>query len=72
MEAQKNKNAMKKLVLSLIILLSCNFSFGQTNNAFGDNMRAIDSTFVGPGYQYIFAILNLEFVHLLIRMRSKL
>lgn len=31
-------------------------SFSQTNNAYLDNMKVIDSTLVGQNYQYIFAI----------------
>ncbi len=46
------------IVLSAAFLISAvNFSFSQTNNAFGDNMKVVDSTLVsGNTYQYVFAM----------------
>ena len=47
-----------------ILFLSAAFCFlaflsqGQTNKAYDDNMKLIDSVFVGPGYQYIYAIFS--------------
>ena len=45
-----------KLLFCILMLLTFKFSFGQTNNAYQDNMKVIDSTLVGNTYQYIFAI----------------
>jgi hypothetical protein len=41
----------------LLVFFAVKFSAGQTNNAFGDNMKVVDSTLVsGNTYQYVFAM----------------
>ena len=40
----------------MVVTFACKFSFGQTNHAYGDNLKIVDSTLVGATYQYIFAI----------------
>ena len=56
MKTVKSKHCIKKLIFCFIILLAFKVSFSQPNNAFGNNMKVIDSTLVGGNYQYIFAI----------------
>jgi len=41
------------LFLSLVFV---KFSSAQTNKAYGDNMKVVDSVLVGSTYQYVFAI----------------
>jgi len=53
------KNYLQKKFLFSILFLSLvfmKFSNAQTNKAYGDNMKVIDSVLVGSTYQYIFAI----------------
>jgi hypothetical protein len=49
---------MKKTLLlsGIVICLTVAFASAQTNNAFGNNMRIVDSTLVGGNYQYTYAI----------------
>jgi hypothetical protein len=46
------------IILTTCLLLLCLFKFtnAQTNNAYANNMKVIDSTFTGTGYAYIFGI----------------
>ena len=63
MEIVKSKHNIKKLIFCFIILLTVKFSFSQPNNAFGNNMKIVDSTLVGANYQYIFAIYSGDINH---------
>jgi len=49
---------LKSIFLScMIVFFAINYSVSQTNNAFGDNMKVVDSTLVsGNTYEYIFAM----------------
>ena len=52
-------NSLKAVViLTICLFILCVFKFSnaQTNNAYGNNMKVIDSTFTGSGYVYIFGI----------------
>jgi hypothetical protein len=52
----------KKLIIAgtffvcLFTLCIFNFTSAQTNNAYGNNMKVIDSVLVGQNYVYIFGI----------------
>ena len=46
----------KSIIVGLFFCLAANFSNAQSNKAYGDNMKLIDSVLVGPSYQYIYAI----------------
>ena len=50
------KRSVMKFIFCFFILFASKFSFSQTNNAFANNMKLVDSTFVGGSYQHIFAI----------------
>jgi len=55
----KTKTSISKILfLSASFCLVAILSNGQTNKAYDDNMKLIDSVFVGPGYQYIYAIFS--------------
>lgn len=46
----------KVLLICTLLLFVFKTSVSQTNNAFGDNMKVVDSTLVGANYEYIFAM----------------
>ena len=53
----KTKTSIPKILFfSCSFCLMALFAGAQTNKAYDDNMKLIDSVFVGPGYQYIYAI----------------
>ena len=56
MKNTKSVRSIIKFIFCLIITLAFKVSFGQTNHAYGDNLKIVDSTLVGANYQYIFAI----------------
>jgi len=57
MKTKEMQSRMKILLATLVLLLSgLEFSYAQTNKAYGDNMVKIDSVLVGGNYQPVFAI----------------
>ena len=56
MDNKKSVKAIIKFLICFIIVCFFKTTHAQTNNAFGDNQKLIDSTLVGPNYVYIFAI----------------
>ena len=46
----------KAILICALSLFLFNSASSQTNNAFGDNMKVVDSTLVGQNYEYIFAM----------------
>ena len=53
----KLKSTLNTLTVCMFLLFVSKITFSQTNNAFGNNMKVIDSTEVSPNtYTYIFAI----------------
>ena len=56
MKTPKSTVIFIKLFLSVSAFFLFQVSYSQPNNAYGDNMKIIDSTLVGASYQYIYAI----------------
>src|SRR5690242_4085176 len=54
----KTKKTVQKGLAAVVMLvcISCASSFGQTNKAYGDQMKVVDSVFVSGSWQKIFAI----------------
>ena len=54
----KGSRLQKKFLFSILFLslVFVKFSNAQTNKAYGDNMKVVDSVLVGSVYQYVFAI----------------
>ena len=51
-----SKLGIMKFIFCIFFLFACKVSFSQTNNAFGNNMKLVDSTLVSGNYQHIYAI----------------
>ena len=56
MKNTKSFHVIIKIGICLLMTFAFKFSSAQTNNAFGDNLKIVDSTLVGANYEYIFAI----------------
>jgi len=56
MNNYKSVKAVMNFIICLFVLCIFHSTNAQTNNAYGNNMKVLDSTFVGTGYVYIFGI----------------